>query len=266
MEGKESYSARSKAPARLVARLRRIFDVSRLSSPMQTALILVQILALMTIAYKLSAAHVTPPPVNDAAMLQALRPRCVVQTCTSIWGATTSVVDTNQDNAGCSTVRSMVNITAAYGRPAGGHWCKALRAVKACDSRRYRFFVFRDDDTIVDVAAVLDELVQSRMPLLASYKSHKKRIVTNWFAFDTRNRSVCDRMRRWWKERRYFHPEHDQYFFNDFFKCGVDGVHCVDKREGKMGEVHCRSSLGPYHAKRRQECMRYQIHPKPELL
>lgn len=199
------------------------------------------------------------------ALPTSLLPNCVVNTCNNDWQGTDGAVNANQDNAGCSSVRSMLRMKLL--RPnVTGHWCKAYRAVQMCNSQRYRYFIFRDDDTRIDVATLLALAHSTGASLIASYKGENSRAITNWFLLDTRSQAACAKMREWWALARPSHPEHDQKFFNSILTCGKPPLHCIDKREGLLNEVHCRSSLGSFRSLRRQECMRYQADMVPELL
>jgi len=154
-------------------------------------------------------------------------PECVVDTCND-WHSADRLGDLNVDVGGCASVRHSLfmntlkpNIT--------GHWCKVWLAVQRCESRRYRYMVFRDDDTKFDIWA-------------------------------------CDNMRRWWNLAQKDYPENDQKYFNKLFKCGRHGLTCIDKRANLLNEIHCRSSLGSRRSIRRLNCMRYQLKPKKALL
>ena len=190
---------------------------------------------------------------------------CIVETCNDDWTSTDGVVNVNQDNAGCSTLRSMLRMRELKPNITG-HWCKAYRAVQQCDRKNYRYMIFRDDDTIIDIHRLLAIARRSKEGVVASYKADKKRIITNWFLVDTSNERACDKMRQWWALARWHHPEHDQLYFNRIFQCGKPGINCIDKRTGILNEVHCRSSLGNFRSLRRQACLRYQVKPRPELL
>eukprot|EP00171_Calliarthron_tuberculosum_P002745 IDg2745t1 len=219
-----------------------------------TLIVIATSIAILGVTCFTAGYHISRVGVGDGALqLTFRRPPCVVETCNDDWRATDGLSLLNQDDAGCARVRSMRRMSD-FGRNATAHWCKALRALRACERGIYRYFIFRDDDTIIDVAAILQTLTKRKeASLLASYKLVNKRIVTNWFAFDTQDARICARMRQWWDMRQVAHPEHDQKFFNILFKCGKDGVSCVDKRVNRFGEVHCRSSLGNFRSKRRQE-------------
>lgn len=201
----------------------------------------------------------------NAAALYSMHPRCVIETCNDDWSSINGAVDANIDAGGCSVVRNMVRMSDLKPNITG-HWCKAWRAVQRCEDKRYRYFIFRDDDTIFDVHRLLDIAVKTRAPVIASYKYRSKHVVTNWFLLDTQSEAACAKVGKWWSLARRHHPEHDQTYFNHIFKCGVDGLHCLDKQVNELSEVHCRSSLGSYRDTARQACLRYQIKPMPHLL
>lgn len=139
-----------------------------------------------------------------------------------------------------------------------GHWCKVYRAVQTCASQRYRYFIFRDDDTRINIVPLLELAHSTGAPLISSYKWETKHVFSNWFLLDTRRKTACAKMREWWALAQPAHPEQDQKYFDEIFTCGRPPLLCIDKREGLLSEVHCRSKLGPFTSWWRQECMRYQ--------
>lgn len=191
-------------------------------------------------------------------------PSCVVDSCTDFWDGPGGPADVNMDFGGCAHVRHMVNMSTLKAN-ISAHWCKAWLAAERCRSRRYRWMLFRDEDTILDVPKLIDVGVQSAAPLIISKKSNN-RVVTNWFLLDTYNENVCSNIQRWWGSAVRDHPEHDQKYFNLIFRCGVNGTLCFDKTKNLFQEVHCRSSLGRASDRKRQSCMRYQIETQPHLL
>ncbi len=201
-----------------------------------------------------------PAPREDVRQLS-----CMVNTCNDEWQATDGTVDANQDNAGCSSVRSMIRMKDIKPNVTG-HWCKAYRAVQVCRQRRYRYYIFRDDDTKIDIFPLLDLARTTGADMIASYKAGTKRVVTNWFLLDTHSERACAKMRKWWSLARIDHPEHDQKYFNKILHCGKDGLYCIDKRDNLLNEVHCRSALGHWRHRKRQFCLRYQTKSVPRLL
>lgn len=195
-------------------------------------------------------------------------PPCVVDTCSDDWDSPSQPININFDPLGCATVQHMVKPSefSATDSKITTHWCKVLLAQKRCADKRYRWMVFRDDDTIFDLRRVFEIAVQRNASLLASYDApHVKWMVTNWFLLDTHSPKMCEMVDKWWESRKFDYPEHDQKYFNHVFKCGTHGVECFDKFKNLVSEVHCRSSLG-YGTKARQSCMRYQIQPRKDLI
>lgn len=228
------------------------------------ALVVVSIVLVMRM-YELRAAAASTTHASEGPLAVLGLAQCVVETCNDDWSAANGAGDVNVDAGGCATVRNMVRMSDLKANITG-HWCKAWRAVQRCEDRRYRYFIFRDDDTRFDVHRLLSIALRSKAPVIASYKYRTRHIVTNWFLLDTHSHGACQNMRKWWAMARRHHPEHDQKYFNLLFKCGENGVLCLDKRVNILREVHCRSSLGPYRATARQACLRYQVQPRPHLL
>ena len=203
-----------------------------------------------------SGGDAQPPPL----------PQCVVDTCTTQWDAPAGPTDVNMDFGGCAHTMHMVDMGRIKPNVTG-HWCKAWLAARRCRDRRYRWMVFRDDDTKLDVPRLLELGVRQRAAVVVPMTPKLRQyITTNWFLLDTHDAAACAAVDRWWAAAQFDHPEHDQKHFNHFFRCGRDGTHCVSKYDNNLNVVHCRSKLGRIGTAARQRCMRFQIDTVPELL
>lgn len=199
------------------------------------------------------------------------RYNCVVDTCNDDWAAIGGPGDTNIDTGNCNSIRHALKMSSLKPNITG-HWCKAYLAAKRCASKRYRYMIFRDDDTKVDVPKLMALMADSDSDygLMASYRWRSKHLVTNWFVLDTQSEWACTVMKQWWDAAKRDHPEHDQKYFNKLVKCGDNNTEsmlkCIDKYENLVDEVHCRSGLGSFRSTKRQACMRYQVEFDRKLL
>jgi len=153
---------------------------------------------------------------------------CVVDTCNDDWAAIAGPGDVNIDTGKCNSIRHALKMSSLKPKSnITGHWCKVYLANKRCESKRYRFMIFRDDDTKIDVPKVLDLMTNINInitgttdyALMASYRWRSKHLVTNWFVLDTHSEWACTVMQKWWKAAVRDHPEHDQKYFNQLVKC-----------------------------------------------
>ena len=100
-----------------------------------------------------------------------------MDTCNDQWHWMNGASHVNMDTGSCNVVKNSIRMNTIK-KNLTGHWCKVYLAKQRCRRKNYRFMIFRDDDTKINVNKVLKEARKSSSQFLVSYKARNKRVMS----------------------------------------------------------------------------------------